>query len=263
MWPKLIHSLWTGCQHSLRALLCASGLWVCLHADAAAQEIRIVTEEAPPFNMTVNGRITGLSTDVVRAVLEEAGLRAPIQSMPWARAYDIALNAENVLIYSITRTPQREKLFKWVGTVAATNWYLYARANSSVSLSNIDDARKHQISTVSEDAGEQYLLNKGFVIGKNLQSSGKYDVGYKKLKLGRVDLFISDELSAHYMVRQAGDDPAQVLVRALALPDLSQDGGIGMAFSLKTPDALVERFRTALEKRKKNGTYERLQKKWL
>ena len=230
------------------------------HADSP---LRVVTEEAPPYNMTVDGKITGLSTDVVRAVLDEVGMQAPIQSMPWARAYDIALNAENVLIYSITRTPQREKLFKWVGAVASTGWYMYARADRNIQLQDLDDARKYQIATVSEDAGEQYLLAKGFSIGKNLQSSGKYDVGYKKLKLGRVDLLILDELGAYHMVRQAGDDPHKTLVRALSLPDLSRDGEIGMAFSLKTPDVLVERFRRALEKIKKNGTYERLQKKWL
>lgn len=249
-------------KKAARALVLAALSCFSLNALAAAS-LRVVTEEAPPYNMTVNGKITGLSTDVVRAVLDEVGMKASIQSMPWARAYDIALNAENVLIYSITRTPQREKLFKWVGAVASTGWYMYARAGSDIRLEGLDDARKYQIATVSEDAGEQYLLGKGFAIGKNLQSSGKYDVGYKKLMLGRVDLLISDELGAYYMARQAGDDPHKTIMRALSLSDLSQGGEIGMAFSLKTPDELVDRFRKALEKIKKNGTYERLQKKWL
>lgn len=250
------------CEKALRvftlAVLACTGL-----SAHAGSPLRVVTEEAPPYNMTVDGKIIGLSTDVVQAVLDEVGMQAPIQSMPWARAYDIALHAENVLIYSITRTPQREKLFKWVGPVASTGWYMYARADSNIRLEGLDDARKYQIATVSEDAGEQYLLARGFSIGKNLQSSGKYDVGYKKLQLGRVDLLILDELGAYYMARQAGDDPRKTLVRVLNLPDLSRDGEIGMAFSLKTPDALVERFRKALEKIKKNGTYERIQKKWL
>ena len=45
----------------------------CLSLNAAAaDELRIVTEELPPYNMTQNGQITGLSTEVVRAVLKEA-----------------------------------------------------------------------------------------------------------------------------------------------------------------------------------------------
>ncbi|MGY4827076.1 substrate-binding periplasmic protein [Sphaerotilaceae bacterium SBD11-9] len=234
-----------------------------LQAVADGPALRIVTEELPPYNMTQNGRITGLSTEVVQAVLKEAGAQGEIRSMPWARAYDIALHGENVLIYSITRTAQREKLFKWVGIVAPTNWYLYGRADRHIHLDRLDDARRLQTGTVNEDAGEQYLVDKGFAVGKNLQSSHKYEHNYEKLRLGRVDLWISDELNAIYLVRQAGDDPATAIERVMALPDLATDGGLGMAFSLKTPDAVVERFRKALETVRKNGTYERLQKKWL
>jgi polar amino acid transport system substrate-binding protein len=250
------------CRHLARGLLL--GLAVCLSLGAAAaDELRIVTEELPPYNMTRDGQVTGLSTEVVRAVLKEAGLQASIQSMPWARAYDIALHAENVLIYSITRTARREKLFKWVGLVAPTHWYLFSRADKPLRLKTLDDARGYQIATVNEDAGEQYLVAQGFVLGKQLQSSSRYELNYEKLRLGRVDLWIANELNAMYLVRQAGDDPAEVMHRALPLTDLGSTGGLDMAFSLKTPDALVERFRKALETIKQNGTYASLQKKWL
>jgi len=231
-------------------------------AAPAAGELRVVTEELPPFNMTQGGQVTGMSTEVVLAVMKEAGLQAPIQSMPWARAYDIALNEENVLIYSITRTPQREKLFKWVGVVAPTHWYLFARADRIGPLRQLDDARRLQTATVNEDAGEQYLLARGFLIGKNLQSSNRYELNYEKLKAGRVDLWIANELNATYLARQAGDDPERILQRVLDLSDLAPDGGLNMAFSTKTPDATVERFRKALETVRRNGTYDAIRRRW-
>lgn len=230
---------------------------------AANDEIRIVTEELPPYNMTLDGKLTGLSTEVVRAVLKEIGVQASIQSMPWARAYDIALNTENVLIYSITRTAQREHLFKWVGVVAPVDWYLYARPDSGITLSELDDARRYQIATVKEDAGEQYLLSKDFVVGKNLQSNNKYAYNYEKFKLGRVDLWISIELNARYLIRQAGDDPEKVAVPVLKLPDLGEGVGLHMAFSPQTSDAVVERFRKGLETIRSNGTYDAIAKRWL
>ncbi len=231
-------------------------------AALAGGELRVVTEELPPYNMTQGGQITGMSTEVVQAVMKEAGQRAPIHSMPWARAYDIALNEENVLIYSIARTPQREKLFKWVGVVAPTHWYLYARVDGIGPLRHLDDARRFQIATVNEDAGEQYLLGRGFVIGKNLQSSSRYELNYEKLKAGRVDLWIANEMNATYLSRQSGDDPDKVLQRVLDLADLAADGGLHMAFSLKTPDATVERFRKALDTVRRNGTYEAIRRHW-
>jgi polar amino acid transport system substrate-binding protein len=213
--------------------------------------------------MTLGGRLTGMSTEVVQAVLKEVGVQASIQSMPWARAYDIALNSENVLIFSITRTAQREKLFKWVGIIAPVHWYLFSKPGRNISLDHLDDARNYQIGTVKEDAGEQYLVTKGFAVGKNLQSSNKYEYNYEKFKLGRIDLWISIELNALYLIRRAGDDPDSTAVRALSLPELDGEAGLNMAFSLKTPDALVERFRKGLETIRKNGTYAAILKKWL
>lgn len=236
----------------------------CLSLRAVAGEaIQIVTEELPPYNMTQDGRLTGMSTEVVQAVLEEIGEQASIQSMPWARAYDIALNAENVLIYSITRTAQREKLFKWVGIVAPMHWYLYARPGSNIRLKTLDDARQYQIATVKEDAGEQYLVGNGFTVGENLQSNNKYAYNYEKFKLGRVDLWISIELNALYLIRQAGDDPSRAVAPVLSLPELGGGAGLNMAFSRQTSDATVERFRQGLQAIRDNGTYDAIAKRWL
>ncbi len=229
----------------------------------AKPAITVVTEELPPYNMTVDGRLTGLSTEVVRAVLEEAGLEANIPSMPWARAYDLAINAPNVLIYSIARTAEREALFKWVGSLASTNWYLFSLPGRQFDLKSLEDARRYQIATVKQDVGEQYLTARGFVIGRNLQSSNRYAHNYEKLKAGRVDLWISNELNAHYLVRQATGNPAETAVAQLAIDDLGGVDGLSLAFSRGTPDELVERARQALERVRADGRYDVIVRRWL
>lgn len=240
---------------SVTALLC------CTQA-ASASGISVMTEELAPYNMTVDGKLTGMSTEVVQAVLAEAGEQVQIQSMPWARAYDIALNSKNVLIYSIARTPQRKTLFKWVGAIAPTRWYLFSLPGTHFELKTLDDARQYQIATVKQDVGEQYLVDKGFVVGQNLQSSNKYEHNYEKLKAGRVDLWISNELNAHYLVRQASGNPDETAVPQLSLDDLGADG-LWMAFSRSTPDEVVERFRQALTRLRADGRYDAIVGKWL
>lgn len=249
----------------LRRLSIALSLSVCagFASSAFAHALTVVTEELPPYNMTVDGKLTGMATEVVEAVLAEAGDQARIQSMPWARAYDIALNSENVLIYSIARTPKREALFKWVGVIAPTQWYLFSLPGTHFDLKSLDDARRYQIATVKEDVGEQYLVDKGFVIGQNLQSSNKYEHNYEKLKAGRVDLWISNELNAHYLVRQASGNPEESAVPQLSLKDLGGADGLCMAFSRSTPDEVVERFRKALVRIKADGRYDAIAAKWL
>ncbi|NBB12240.1 ABC transporter substrate-binding protein [Pseudomonas sp. SLFW] len=237
-------------------LLCLSVL------GASAEPIRIVTEELPPYNMTRDGQLTGMSTEVVRAVLKEVNVDATIQSMPWARAYDLALHDPNVLIYSITRTVEREPLFKWVGTIAASRWFIYSSSTHPISLFDLDDARDWQTATVNEDVGEQYLMSRRFKVGRQLQSSNRYELNYQKLRTGHVDLWISDELNANYIAHQAGDNPAQTLVQSLRVPELEEAGGFSMAFSRGTPDATVRLFEKGLRTVRENGTYDAIARKW-
>jgi len=241
------------------ALLCAS---VGMVSFARAESLKILTEEFPPFNYTENGKITGFSTEVVRAVLKEVKMEGKFQSMPWARAYETAQSADSVLIYSMGRTPQREKLFKWVGVVAPTQHYLYSLPQRKLVFEQLEQAQAFQIGTVNEDVGEQFLISQGFIKGKNLQSSIKYELNYEKLKLGRVDLWIIPDLVATYLARKAGDDPTKTLARSYAVRELD-GGGLYMAFGIHTPDTLVQRLSKGLAAIKTNGTYDALKKKWL
>jgi polar amino acid transport system substrate-binding protein len=236
---------------------------VLLNSARAEESLRAVTEELPPYSMLRDGKVTGMSTEVVEAILQQAGLSAPITSMPWARTYDIALHAENVLIFSLTRTVEREALFQWVGGIASSQLYLYSLAARPIVLDNLDQARAYQIGTVKNDVSEEFLVNQGFEVGKNLQSSNKYESNYEKLKLGHIDLWVSNELNAHYLARQSGTDPAYRLVPSLWIPQLSHTQGLYLACSLKTPAATVERLRAALQAIKANGEYAAIVKRWM
>jgi polar amino acid transport system substrate-binding protein len=241
-------------------------LWVgliCLATTVnAATMVTCVTEENRPVNFLENGKVTGFSTEVVEAVLKEIEVQGDIQIMPWARAYATALHKENVLIFTIMRTPEREHLFKWVGVVSPPDSsYLYALRERKLKLDHLEDALRYNIATINGDAREQYLESKGFVKGRQLHGNAQPKTNYEKLKLGRVDLWAMSDMVAMDIVRREGSDPSRVLVRALQLTELGS-GGSYMAFGPKTDDVLVERFRKGLEAVKANGTFAALQKKW-
>jgi polar amino acid transport system substrate-binding protein len=243
-------------------LLCLLPLGVAGLARADG-EIEAVTEELAPYNMTEHGKVTGVSTEIVRAVMKEAGLEAPIQVLPWARAYDRALSLPNVLIYSIVRTPERENLFEWVGTIAPMKWYLFSLAERPLHLNSLEDARGHQIATVNMDVGQRFLISHGFKPGVELQSTNRYETNYQMLKVDHVELWISNELNAQYLTRRNGDDPDKELVRSLELPELDHEGGINMAFSKGTSASIVDRFRRGLATIKANGTYDAIIHRWI
>lgn len=236
---------------------------LCLAASAhAATSITCVTEENRPVNFLENGKVTGFSTEVIEAVLKEIDVQCDFQLMPWARAYTTAMHSENVLIFSILRTPEREQLFKWVGVVSPPDSsYLFALRERNLKISSLSDALKYKIGTINGDAREQFLESKGFVKGLQLHSNALPKTTYEKLKLGRVDLWAMSEIVALDLVRREGGDPEHVLVRALHLNEMG-NGGSYMAFGPKSDEQLVERFRRGLETVKARGIFTTLYKKW-
>jgi len=97
-------------------LLCCSAS--AMAADAA--HLKLLTEDYPPFNMADSGgRVIGLSTDIVRQLLQRAGISYDVELLPWVRAFNRAVLEPNTCVYSTTRTEQREHQFKWIGPVVA------------------------------------------------------------------------------------------------------------------------------------------------
>jgi polar amino acid transport system substrate-binding protein len=86
--------------------------------DARAQEIDVVTELLEPYQIEkADGSLGGFSTEVVEALFKITKDQASIKIMPWARAYEVALNQPNTLIYSIAHTQMRDKKFHWIGAL--------------------------------------------------------------------------------------------------------------------------------------------------
>ena len=222
-----------------------------------AQEVKIVTEEYPPYNYidTENGEVTGVNTDVVRAILDRLAQTYEINVNPWARSYDLALEQPNVMIYSIVRTEQREDLFKWVGEIAPIDFYLIA-LKEGVSVNSLEGAKSYMVGTVRDDVIEQYLIEQGFEVGVNIDRTSSHVSNLKKLVAGRIDLIAVSDLTAAYQLKQLGYNPEQVLGEKLLLETISVP--LYMGFNLGTPDETVAKYQQALDALKLDGTYEQI-----
>ena len=66
-----------------------------------ASEIKMMTENYPPYNMEVDGKLQGLSVDVVEAMLKQMGSKKnkyDIELLSWSKAYDSAKNNKNNMV---------------------------------------------------------------------------------------------------------------------------------------------------------------------
>jgi polar amino acid transport system substrate-binding protein len=141
-------------------------------------------------------------------------------------------------------------------------YYLFALASrNDIQVTTLEDAKQYKIGTVRDDIIEQFLKGSGFQIRSHFEPNSSYEANLKKLINGRVDLWGVVDLTAHYLVR-SNHYPDNTIKEVYCLKEISKEGAY-MAFSLNTPDALVDQFRAALEKIKQDGTYDRILSKYL
>ena len=231
---------------------------------AFAQKLTIYTEEVAPYNFTEGNKIVGVSTEVVEAVMNKAGLDYEMVSYPWARTYKLATERPNSLIFSISRRPKRETTFKWIGVIVPSRHSVFAlKSRIDIKIENIDDLKKYTIGTTLGDARETYLLENGFKISDLQRVAGKtaYVQNYQKLKLGRIDLWPMSEAIAYYIVRKSGDDPDRQIRKVYLFEEMSK-GGYYIASSLQTSDDIVKTIRETLEKFKKTTKYQQILEHW-
>lgn len=231
---------------------------------AFAQKLTIYTEEVAPYNFTEGNKIVGVSTEVVEAVMNKAGLDHEMVSYPWARTYKLAAERPNSLIFSISRRPKRETTFKWIGVIVPSRHSVFAlKSRIDIKIENIDDLKKYTIGTTLDDARETYLLENGFKISDLQRVAGKTAnlQNYQKLKLGRIDLWPMSEAIAYYIVRKSGDDPDRQIRKVFLFEEMSK-GGYYIASSLQTSDDIVKTIRETLEKFKKTTEYQQILEKW-
>jgi polar amino acid transport system substrate-binding protein len=223
-----------------------------------AEEIRVVTEYLHTFQkQNEDGTLGGYAVDVVNALFELTGDKADIQVVPWARAYHEALNDKNVIIFSIAKTPLRENLFNWVGTLSQERLFVWAlKDHIKENITQLEQLKKYTLATSRSSNPEQYLTSKGF---SKLFRVSETNQAMGMLFKDRADLIISAELSLRYRTKQAGLDFEQ-LVKVYEIIELNHE--LCIAFNLYSDSDLVERYKLAFAQLQQNGTIHSLMKKW-
>lgn len=226
---------------------------------ARAEPLVLLTENLPPFNMSVAGTnyarddgVTGISSDILRAVCERAQVQCQqILRFPWQRVYQQTLDDAGYGLFSTARTAEREGLFKWVGPIASNEWVLFSKGDSSIQLNSLDDARRYRIGGYKGDAKTQFLLDRGLEVQTALRDSENV----KKLERGQIDLWVTSHQAGRFVARQEGLENLKV-VQNLHTADLY------LALNLQTSDELVQKLQRALDSLRAEGALKSIEARY-
>ena len=217
----------------------------------SVDELVIITETYPPFNYEQKGNLQGISVEIMGLILKKAGSKLTIkniQLLPWSRGYKNVQNVKNTCLFSTTRTPERENLFKWVGPIISNKNVLIALKAKNIKIQSINDCKKYKIGVVSDDIGEQLLLKEGFKKEALDRIGGTTAItqSIQKLIRGRIDLFSYSEAVVQWEIKNLKKNPGDFeTVYTLS------EGQLYYALNKETSDAVISQMQKALDELKR------------
>ena len=235
-------------------------LCLCFSKYTECEEIaiRIVTEEWAPYNYVKNDILTGYSVEIVNALMDMTENRYNIELLPGVRSKYILSSKENIMMFTVFRTPEREDLYKWIGPIDSGSIFFYKRADNPLEINSIEDAKNVEI-IACRYAGliPDLLYSMGFT---NLETSAIDSIQiYTKLLLGRCDLGISDtDLGVIYYLKEIGV-PTNALTK---IPIKVFEADLYIACSIDMPDSFVDEWQRNLEILKKSEMFEDIRNKY-
>lgn len=240
---KRILLAWLGC-----GLLLASAARA--ETDSSDYSVVLLTENFPPYNMAINGKnfaqedsIDGIAVDIVKEMFKRAGVQYSLTlRFPWDRIYKLALEKPGYGVFVTARLPERESQFKWVGPIGPDDWVLLAKADSKITLNNLDEAKRYRVGAYKGDAMANYLAEHGFepvLALRDQENAGK-------LQEGSIDLWASGDPAGRYLAKQVGVTGLKTVLRF-------NSDQLFLALNRETPDAVVQKLQAALDKMRAEG----------
>ncbi len=217
---------------------------------ADLNDIEYITESYPPYNYEENGVVKGITVEILLAATKEVGQplkRSQLKLRPWARGYRKALSGPMTMLFSMSRTDERESKFQWVGPILKNRVAVLAKKSSGINITSSDDLKKYSIGAVLDDVGEQMVKAMGST--SNVQTSANPSAVAKKLNSGRIQLWAYDETVAKSVMKSAGLNPNDFE----AVYTLKETASY-YALSKDVPKSLVKLLQSGLDKLKaRNG----------
>lgn len=229
-----------------------------------AKPYRFVTSESPPFTYIEGGEVTGLATEVIRAVLDEMQVNYTFESMSWDKGLHLLKNGEVFGAFPYFKTPARITNYSFTEALYEgedLTDYVYTYQWEDHPVKAIGSTEDLKGLTVAGVAG-YYYLSELERKGATVELCRTEAEAIEKLVSRRVDAVMLNRFLEQYLIAPRED------------ADHFQASGVN--FELDSPGyylmldnadpsakAFIEQFNKTLAALKASGEVERIAKKYL
>lgn len=229
---------------------------VLLALSTAAHSLNIYCEDDGVFQFRrPDGQLDGMVIELVTEIQKRVGNTDVIQMVPWTRGLMYINSEPNTVLLTMTRNAERDPNYQWVGPIFDSSFGFFGRANSSIVINSLDDAKKLQaVGVYRNDVLDQVLTKEGFT---NLDRADNAVSNFKKLMKGRYYAYASWTAGIDSDAQRAGYSASDV--KLLYVFMRAQEY---IAISKHTDVQVAAKWNAALTAMKADGTFTAIFRKY-
>lgn len=233
--------------------------FVCLFSHSASSaSLKVYIAEYPPFQVLDEEKgHTGFSVELFKEIVKLTRIEVEYIAVPWVRAQSIVAEQADSVLFTMAKTPEREKLYTWVDTIYLVNEGVFALSDrTDITINTLEDVYKYRIVLPRGDVSIKTLnvfpnhTNHTFIVEHQEQC-------IKMLNLGRVDLNYNNNIGFFTAAKMLGLNP-----KKFEQVYITKQTELGIAANINTNIESLNEIRQALVTLKENGVYEKLQRTW-
>lgn len=231
-------------------LAAASVILLCASMPLAAQQLTIYTTDYPPLSM-VGDTVSGVGIELLRQAALKSGVSLEIRGdLSWKRSQQTAQQTRNACLYPFTRVGERERQYRWVSLVTASEHALYALPDGP-RPQQIGDVTKLRTVVMLGTTAEVRLRDQGLPYSTTITPADSL----RMLRHRAVDLWAVHDIVARYYAAQLNIPIRRTL--SLGRAD------IWLACNLAVPMTQVALLDKAITQLRASGEDERILQRYL
>ncbi len=229
-----------------------ASLAIALLPAAAMADAKIYATEGSIWCSKDGTKVKGIACDLAAEMAKRAGNPNSIDVMPAARAVQELADMTNGFFLPQVKGAPSAKPLQYVVKLASDAFVIVTSSKGTADASTPEAAKALSLGVLRGSPSE--AIAKGMGMTK-VDAANSQDINAKKLDAGRIDGWISTWNGARGAAKDAGIDPA-TLKRGAVLREIE----FWVAASADVPAAEIEKWRTAFEAMRKDGTVEKIYK---
>jgi ABC-type amino acid transport substrate-binding protein len=163
---------------------------------AAAETIKLTTQEWKPYQYMAGGQPEGIAVKAVKCVVEKMGHKAEISVLPWVRAQKDVADGAAAGFFAASKSADRDAFAVMSQAFIPQVWRWYTPADKPADVSS----KATKVGVLAGSSMEKWLEENGYAAQK-IQSS---EALAKMLQSGRIEAVLANEIAFKEALTSSG-----------------------------------------------------------